>query len=126
MGKPEFVKRFLGSYGIDSHVEPKISEDELVILQSVAEYASQDKMDDAIDVLKENLDFESSSAALDYTLGNLLFQSEKVSAAIEQYTNAIRKFPRFRRAYKNLGLVQVQEGRYSDAATLLVETIARG
>ena len=123
---PEFVKRFLGSYGIDSQVEPKISDEELVILQSVAEYASQDKMDDAIDVLKENLDFESSSAALDYTLGNLLFQSEKVSAAIEQYTNAIRKFPRFRRAYKNLGLVQVQEGRYSDAATLLVKTIELG
>ena len=92
---PEFVKRFLGSYGIDSQVEPKISDDELVILQSVAEYASQDKMDDAIDVLKENLDFESSSAALRLHSRKLTFQSEKVSAAIEQYTNAIRKFPAF-------------------------------
>lgn len=123
---PDFIKRFLGSYGIDSEVEPKISDDELTVMQSIAEFAAEDKMADAIDTLSKNLDFENSSAALDYTLGNLLFQTEKVSDAIEQYTNAIRKFPRFRRAYKNLALVHVQEGRYLEALPHLVKTIELG
>lgn len=122
---PEFVKRFMGSYGVDTETEPEIDEDEEKVMFSVVDFAGKDDLDSAIEVLEENIDFESS-AALDYTLGNLKFQQDKQGEAIEHYVSAVRKFSRFRRAYKNLGLVQVQQGKYKEAIPNITKSIELG
>jgi predicted Zn-dependent protease len=122
---PEFVKRFLGSYGVDTEIEPKLSEDDSKVMVSVQQLASEDDMAGAVEVLEKNIKFESS-AALDYTLGNFKFQQDKQGEAIQHYVDAVRKFPRFRRAHKNLGLVQVQQGKYQDAIPSIVKSIELG
>ncbi|MGE9294205.1 MAG: tetratricopeptide repeat protein, partial [Puniceicoccales bacterium] len=64
-----------------------------------------------------------SSGAVDYTLGNLYYQNGQMGQAIRSYQNALRKFPGFVRAKKNLGLALMQENRFEEARPLLVAVI---
>ena len=122
---PAFVKRFMYTYGPDMRVEPEINEEEQKIMGNVAEMAGNDDLEGAILHLEKELKFESS-AALDYTLANLKFQTQKSEEAIQHYIDATRKFPTFRRAFKNLGLVQVQAGKYKDAIYSISKAIELG
>lgn len=116
---PEFQDRFLGSYGFDMEKTPKITADEqelfkqLLPLMERQPAAAAQRLSSAITA--------DSSAALDYTLGNLHVQARNIPAAIRAYETAIRKFPNFFRAYKNLGLVLINEGRYEDARPHLLK-----
>ena len=67
-----------------------------------------------------------SSAALDYTLATLLFQEGDLSAAERHYRDAIRKFPNFLRAYRNLGLVKLQRSQFAEAIPMLVKAMELG
>ena len=106
---PEWRTRFLGGYGFLSGVEPDIRADELAILREV------------IDVMRVNPQAAEatlgqqvgpdSSASLDFVLANLEFQNGKLDAAIGHYRSALEKFPDFRRAHKNLGLLLVRARR---------------
>ena len=40
---------------------------------------------------------------LDFTLGGIQFQQDKVPEALANYQRAVAKFPAFRRAWRNLG-----------------------
>ena len=122
---PEFVKSFMGSYAVETKVEPEINEEESEVMLTVADLAAQDDMTGAIEYLEKELKFESS-AALDYTLGNLKFQNDQGDEAIKHYVDATRKFSTFRRAFKNLGLVQVQKEKYGDAIPNISRAIELG
>lgn len=56
-----------------------------------------------------------ASAALDYTLGNLYSQTNRLDAAAAAYREAVRKFPRFRAAQNNLGRVAIMQDRPREA-----------
>ena len=122
---PEFVKRFMSTYAVETKIEPEINEEESEIMLTVADLAAQDDITGAIEYLEKELKFESS-AALDYTLANLKFQSEREEEAIKHYTDATRKFSSFLRAYKNLGLAQVQQGKYKEAVDNIARAIELG
>lgn len=122
---PEFVKRFMGTYAVETKVEPNINEEESIVMGTVAELNANDDLKAAIEYLQKELTFESS-AALDYTLANLKFQNEQTPEALQHYVDAVRKFPSFRRAYKNLGLVQVQQGKYKEAIPNISRAIELG
>ena len=68
----------------------------------------------------------STSAAFDFILANLYFQEGNLESAEKYYKNAVVKYPNFRRAYKNLGLVQVQAGNFKDAIPTISKALELG
>jgi tetratricopeptide (TPR) repeat protein len=121
---PDFVKRFLGSYGVQTRVEPEISREESQFFNELVELMRTD-LPAATQRLRAYLKPESS-AALDYTLGSMLLQQGDNAGAIRQYEAAIRKFPNFMRAYKNVGLAHLQNGGFAQAIPMLVKAIELG
>ncbi|MDQ8205485.1 tetratricopeptide repeat protein [Pelagicoccus sp. SDUM812003] len=121
---PDFQKRFIGSYGFDMEINPKITSDESELLKSVAEYMNSNPSQ-AIQMLEAGMT-EESSAALDYTIGSLYLQEGETDKAIAKYEDSIRKFPNFFRAYQNIGYALVQEGKFARAKPMLIEAIEIG
>lgn len=105
-----FVKQFLGSYGFLAGYEPPISEEEKNALRGLIDLIKVSPKV-AIQQLEPQIT-RDSSAAFDFILANLYFQDGNLAKAEQYYKSAVVKHPDFRRAYKNLGLVQVQKGDY--------------
>ena len=114
-----FVKSFLGSYGFLGEYEPKISDAEKTVLRTLIDLIKASPKA-AIKQLEPQIK-PSSSAAFDFILANLYFQEGNLAKAQKYYTSATKKHPEFRRAYKNLGLVYVQDGNFQKA----IPTISR-
>ena len=123
---PEFVKSFLGSFGVQSEVEPKIGRNEQVLFEDIAKMLEDDRISEVIDELKSEFDEIDSNAAVDFTLANFLVQEGKLEESKGYYLSAIRKFPSFLRAHKNLGLLRVQDGNYSEALPHLIKCVELG
>lgn len=104
---PVWQQQFLGSYGFLSGAEPRISDAELLVLRDVLELMKTDPA--AAAVMLQQQVTGTSSASFDFILGNLQFQAQKLDEAAAHYERAIEKFPDFRRAHKNLGLLRVQQ-----------------
>lgn len=121
---PAFIKTFTGSYGFLAGYEPPISDDEKDALRSLIDLIKASPKI-AIQQLEPQIQ-KSSSAAFDFILANLYFQDGNLANAEKYYSNAIRKHPDFRRAYKNLGLVQVQDGNFNDAIITISKAIELG
>lgn len=121
---PEFVQRFLGSYGFDTETTPTINSEEKALLEAIAPLVAAQPAQ-AIQQLKAGIK-PDSSPALTYTLANLQFQGGALAEAEAGYREAIRRFPNFLRAYKNLGIVHVQQGRHADAVPLFLKVVQLG
>jgi len=121
---PEFKKRFLGSYGFDMEINPKITSEEAELLGVVAEYMNSNPKE-AIRLLEEAIT-PDTSAAIIYTIGSLYLQEGDLERAIYQYEVSIERFPNFFRAYQNLGFALVQKGDFEGAKPMLVEAIEIG
>lgn len=121
---PDFKKRFLGSYGVNTEINPKVTSEEAEVLKGVADLMESDP-NQAIEMLKAALTPETS-AAFEYTIGSLYLQSGDRESAMEMYRLAIEKFPGFFRAYQNLGFALVQDGEYEEAKPMLIEAIEIG
>lgn len=122
---PEFQKRFLGSYGTDSEVEPRFDNvDEREFYTELRPLIFDDP-DGAIATL-ETFIKDDTSAVLDFTLGALYFQQGRVSQALQRYEIATVKFPDFRRAHQNLGIALAQQGEYERSIPHLTKTIRLG
>ncbi len=121
---PAFVQSFTGSYGILAEYEPPISNDEKLILRSLMD-AIKSNPQTAITTLEQEIQPETS-AAFEFILANLYFQQGNLANAEKYYNKATRKFPNFRRAYKNLGLLQVQAGTYKPAVKTISKAIELG
>ena len=68
---PEFVDRFMGSYGVDTEKSPSISSEEAEVFRQVAK--SGYKSDTAIKILSKSIN-KDSSGAMDFALANFLLQ----------------------------------------------------
>jgi tetratricopeptide (TPR) repeat protein len=121
---PTFVARFLGTYGVMSDREPKITPEEQKLFTSLVPLIRSDKPA-AIALLQRGINAESS-AALDFTLANLQLELGNFDAAIAAYAAAIRKFPDFLRAHKNAGLAYVQKGLLDEAITAYTRALELG
>lgn len=113
MDDPEWQKRFLGSYGFMPSLEPKVNQEEIVVLGDLIEIMKADP-DAAAEQLKLKIN-DSSSAALIFILGNLYFQQGKLEEAQKYYLMAIEKHPSFLRAHKNIGLLYLQDQDFANA-----------
>jgi tetratricopeptide (TPR) repeat protein len=121
---PTFQKEFLGSYGVQAEVEPRVTTVEREQMEEILPLLGSDQ-EAAIEELEKVIRPESS-AVFDFTLGNLYFQEDDFDTAAGHYEAALTKFPSFRRAHKNLGLIQVRSGEFSDAIQSLSRVIELG
>lgn len=121
---PEFVKGFVGSYQFLQGYEPEISNEEKESLRSLLDLIKSNPVQ-AAQLLEPQIK-PSSSAAFDFILANLHFQNGNLPKAKTFYTNATKKWPAFRRAYKNLALVLVQQGDFDAAIPVISKALELG
>ncbi len=122
---PSFQKEFIGSYGSQAEIEPRVTTLEREQMEEVLPLLSTDTPK-AIELLEKFRRPDGASAVFDFTLGNLYFQNEELDKAAEYYALAIARFPSYRRAHKNLGLIQVRKGDFPGALKSLSRVIQLG
>ncbi len=122
---PDFVKRLFGSYGVLSEQEPRLNAEEQAFYRDTIVPLLRDDPAKAIAELSAKVKPESS-AAFDYTLGNLRFQTDDLTNAVAAFERAVEKFPDYRRAQKNLGFALIRLGRYEEAVGSLSKTLSLG
>jgi len=121
---PDFQKQFVAFYGVNSEVEPRITPEEVAILEKIQPLMSED-LPKAESTLKKHVN-KDCSAIFDFTLGGIYFQQDKMADALACYRSAVQKFPSFRRAWRNLGLIYVRDGKYDDAISAFTRMIKLG
>ncbi|TAE90986.1 MAG: hypothetical protein EAZ81_08030 [Verrucomicrobia bacterium] len=135
--QPGFAKDFVGSYGILSDVEPEVSDAEQLLLSRLQTLFAASKFQEAeeelVRFIKETKNPTDSklqpgeiSPALVFVLGNLYFQSERQQEAERAFQEAIRRFPKFRRAHTNLGFLFVTNNRIDEALAAFQKSIELG
>lgn len=134
---PKFVRDFVGSYGFLSDVEPKVSADEQKLLGKVSEMFAASKFREAeseivrfIQETEKPTDPEKAPAeispAMVFVLGNLYFQADRAEEARRAFLEAIRRFPRFRRAHTNLGYLFISQNKTDEAMPMLQKAVELG
>ncbi len=122
---PEFQRRFTESYLRDSDVEPPMTAREVELMEEVLLLMDDKEMERAMSRLQSRQG-RGSSATIDFTLANMHFQRDELAEAAKEYEVAVDKYPKFRRAWKNLALVQMRLGDYPKAAASFVRVINLG
>ncbi len=123
---PGFQKRLAESYIAETEIEPTVTESERDAVLKVFELMKSDKMDEATKVLQKNIKGQASSAVLDFTLANIYLQQEKFEQAAANYQKAVDKYPKFRRAWKNLGLIRIRRAEFKQAIEALTRVLELG
>jgi tetratricopeptide (TPR) repeat protein len=134
---PKFVRDFVGSYGFLSDVEPRVTADEQAVLGTIRELFDQSKFREAeaelVRFIKETekpTDPEKAPAeispAMVFVLGNLYFQADRPEEARRAFLEAIRRFPRFRRAHTNLAYLYISQNKIEEAMPMLQKAIELG
>ncbi len=121
---PVFVDRFLGTYGTLSGAEPRVSAEEAELFKQLSEIIPTNPAQ-ALQMLSQAITPESSAALL-FIRANLHFQMGNLNNAAADYRESIRRFPDFRRAHKNLGLIQLREGNLEAAKNSLGRAVELG
>lgn len=122
---PGFQKQFVGSYGINAEIEPRVSPEEVALLEKVRPLMATQPLKVA-KMLELELAKPGASASLDMTVGNIYLQADQIDKAERHFRRAVAKFPSFRRAYRNLGLVHVRNGKNTDAIHSFTRMIELG
>jgi tetratricopeptide (TPR) repeat protein len=121
---PAFIKSFIGSYGFLAGAEPEVAPEEVEALRDLITIINV-RPKAAIEQLEQQITADSS-AAFDFILANLYFQQGQLREAEKRYKIAIEKYPDFRRAYKNLGLLQAQDNNFEDAVVTISTALEKG
>ena len=121
---PEFKQRFYGSFGINSAIEPILTQADRSLYESIAPYLLN-KPEKAIELAKKGIT-KTSNAAFDYLVGSLYYIQCNYSDAASYLNAALKKFPDFRRAHRNLALIYIQQDNYETAIKHLLRVIELG
>ncbi len=131
MGKPdlfgpEFQKRFTASYGVLEDREPELQELEISLLEKIGPMVEENP-EFAKSMLEGMLGEETpATASFNFILANLYFNGGALDDALAEYERAIEKFPTFRRAWKNLGMLKTRRADYEGGMKALVRCIELG
>ncbi len=120
-----FRKSITASYGIDSRIEPRITEDEAFYLEKMAAAMAANDRPGAIKALTDSSLLEDSAAMI-FNLASLQVEDGKRDEAVVLFTSAIDKFPNFRDAHRNLAVVYVQLEDFEKAKIHLVRALELG
>lgn len=126
---PAFRQLIVESHLAESDVEPKLSNSESRQLQQVLDLLGSE--DDAgkaqgEETLRRLAARADSPATFEFTLGQLLFQRDDLDGARTAYAAAAAKYPKFRRAWRSLGIIAMRRQEYAAAIEPLVRVIALG
>ena len=124
--EPSFQKAFMGSYGMRSEIEPRVTVLEKESMDKVMKLLAEDDNTEKAVTLLEKTIKPATSAVFDFTLANLYFQEDRLTNALTCYQAAVDKFPSFQRAYKNMGLIHVRQGEFEAAIAPLTKCIELG
>jgi len=122
---PKFRQRLVESYVAETDLEPSATQDEREQIQSVLALMAADKMDEAA-VLLDRHRTPASSAQFDFLRGGIHFQKDQFAEAGDAYAAAVAKHPKFRRAWRQLGLARARQGSYDRALPALTKVIELG
>lgn len=122
---PAFVSSFNGSYRINARIEPNLSGEERAVLVQVQKKMESGERDAALKLLSDS-ELTKSSAALLYNIGNIQFELGKNDEAIQSFQAALKLYPSFRRAHRNLALSYVRNNDYERALPSVLEAVALG
>jgi tetratricopeptide (TPR) repeat protein len=120
-----FRQSITASYGIDSRIEPRITEDEAFYLEKMAAAMAASDRPGAIKVLTDS-SLLDDSAAMIFNLASLLVEEGKRDEGIARFITAIEKFPNFRDAHRNLAVAYVQSDELEKAKVHLVRALELG
>ena len=86
--------------------------DEREAMLEILDLISNDELDEAAEVIRDNLD-DGSSAVFDFTLANIYFQQDRLHAGRPPLpASRSSKHPKFRRAWANLGQIYFRQEDY--------------
>lgn len=122
---PAFRQRFIESYAAASAIEPGLGKDETKRMQEVYDLMAQDQLDQAVALLEQSIT-PTSSAVLDFTLAGIHFQRDELELAVSGFRAAVTKFPRYQRAWRNLGMACVRAGDHAAAVPALRRLLELG
>lgn len=124
---PAFQKAFAESYIAEVDIEPRITIEEREQMQEVLQLISSDQLGEAEKMLADAIkDNDAASAVFDFTLANIYFQSERFEEAVRYYQTAVEKYPKFLRAWKNMGIIYVRQGEFAQALPALTRVVSLG
>ena len=121
---PVFKKQFIASYGINSEVEPRVTPEEILILEKIRPMMAED-LPGAQAALQKQMK-PDCSAIIDFTLGSIYFQQDKMTEALDSYLKAVTKFPSFRRAWRNIGLIYARNSKFDESIKAFTRMIELG
>jgi tetratricopeptide (TPR) repeat protein len=121
---PIFKRQFIAGYGINAEIEPRVTQEEVAILEAIMPLMAED-LPGAESALQEDME-PNCSAILDFTLGGIQFQQDRLPEALENYRNAVAKFPSFRRAWRNLGLIYTRTSDFDGAIAAFTRMLELG
>lgn len=121
---PVFQKQLLGSYGINSEIEPGTTPEEQNYYEQIVPLISSNPAE--AERLLKKLATDDATALFDFTLGNVYFQAGRSREAAAAFKTAIKKFPSFRRAHQNLAIIYVQNERPKEAIQHFTKAIQLG
>ena len=86
---PAFQKAFIGSYGINAEIEPRVTPAELKLLEKVRPLLEKQQFAEAKAMMTKGMKPEST-AIFDFNLGNMEFQQGNMAEALVHYQAARR------------------------------------
>jgi tetratricopeptide (TPR) repeat protein len=122
---PAFKKRFAESYIAETEIEPRVTPEEHDKMKKILALISSNKMNKAARLLEKSRG-DAFNALYDFMLANIFFQQEKLDQAAGLYQIAVEKYPKFRRAWRNLGLIYVRQGEFEKVTPALTRVIELG
>lgn len=122
---PAFRRALVESYQSETELEPRVLEEEREPLSAVLELVGKDRMAEAARQIAL-LATPSASAVFDFTKANVHLQREELAEAAAAYQVAVEKFPKFRRAWKNLALVHLRRGELEPARRAFTRVLELG
>ncbi len=122
---PDFQRYFTESYIAETDIEPRVTAAERDQMQKVMGLIASNKIEEAVALLQKQRN-DAASAVIDFTLANIWFQQEQLDQAAEAYQLAVKKYPKFRRAWRNLALIYVRQGAFEKALPALTKVIELG
>lgn len=124
--KSEFLKRFTASYGVLSSKEPELSEVEVALLEKLGPVFERNAR--LAQTMLEGMLAEDTpvSATFNYILANIYYSQDKYAEAEEEYLVALKKFPDFRRALTNYGILLMKQERFAEAQRRFNKAVTLG
>lgn len=110
---PVWQRKFIGDWVFRSAVEPRLTTEEGQVLTQAQPFLTINDIAGAREVILASLRAKpeaDQNAALQFTVGNLFLAEDKPDEARVWYERAVKRFPDFLRAHKNLGFIAIRKG----------------